>query len=340
MQLSLDAVRHRYGETDVLHGIDLELDSGDIGCLLGASGCGKTTVLRCIAGFEPVTHGQIALADRVISRPGFTCEPGERGVGMVFQNGALFPHLSVRDNVAFGLAGTPPDARARRVDDLLELTGLGARCDAFPHELSGGQQQRVALARALAPDPDVVLLDEPFANLDRHLRRRLALEVRDMLRAAGTTALLVSHDQEEAFTLADHAGVMDAGRICQWGAPADLYSRPVSRRVAELVGDCSFLSGRVDERGSVETPFGPLPAPGHGAGSEVHVLIRPDDLVVDGGAPAEVTIVRSAFCGAHTLHTVRLCTGDTLLAALPSSLGVAAGDALRLALTRPDPAVF
>ena len=200
---------------EIVHGLSFSLSRGDIACLLGPSGCGKTTVLRAIAGFEPVTGGRIELGGREISRKGHTAAPETRQVGVVFQDYALFPHLTVAGNVGFGLRRLDAAARRARVDELLDLVGLGAQADKYPHELSGGQQQRIALARALAPRPDLLLLDEPFSNLDVDLRERLALEVRDILKELGTTAVLVTHDQHEAFAIADQIGVMHEGLIAR-----------------------------------------------------------------------------------------------------------------------------
>ena len=234
------------------------LDPGRIGCLLGPSGCGKTTVLRCIAGFEPVQGGEIALSERVVSRPGLQVPPERRGIGMVFQDYALFPHLSVAKNVAFGLSRLGSAEMARRTSAMLELVGLAAAADVYPHELSGGQQQRVALARALAPAPDLLLLDEPFSNLDIDLRERISVEVREILKAAGTTAILVTHDQHEAFALADEIGIMKDGTIEQWDSAYNLYHRPRTRFVADFVGQGVFLRGVAASEGRLVTELGEL----------------------------------------------------------------------------------
>jgi iron(III) transport system ATP-binding protein len=227
-----------YQEQRVVQDLNLHLNVGDIGCLLGSSGCGKTTTLRAIAGFEPVHAGEITLAGEVISKPGFTLPPEKRRIGMVFQDYALFPHLSVAENVAFGIRKHP---RLKQVtDELLELVNLGALGKRLPHELSGGQQQRVALARALAPEPQLLLLDEPFSNLDGELRRRLSHEVRDILKARGTSAILVTHDQEEAFAVSDHVGVFKEGRLEQWDTPYNLYHEPLTPYVASFIGQGYF----------------------------------------------------------------------------------------------------
>lgn len=223
------------GVVPVVDGLNLHLQQGHIGCLLGASGCGKTTILRAIAGFEPLRAGEIRLDGHVISALGQAVEPQDRHVGMMFQDYALFPHLNVAGNIAFGLRRWDKDKRAARVEELLDLVGLQDARHRFPHELSGGQQQRVALARALAPEPTLLLLDEPFSNLDVDTRERLAFEVRDILKKTGHTALLVTHNQAEAFAIADRIGVMENGRIVQWDTPYALHHTPASPFVADFV---------------------------------------------------------------------------------------------------------
>ena len=223
------------GRRTVVDDLSLSLCTGDIGCLLGASGCGKTTVLRAIAGFEPVRQGSIALDDTLLSSATEHLAPERRRVGMMFQDYALFPHLTVAGNVGFGLRRKASAARTQRVAEMLELVGLAASADNYPHELSGGQQQRVALARALAPAPDLLLLDEPFSNLDIDTRERLAFEVRDILKQTGHTALLVTHNQAEAFAIADRIGVMQAGKLAQWDTPYNVHHHPASPMVAEFI---------------------------------------------------------------------------------------------------------
>ena len=237
--LELDHIRLGYDTPHGLHTVvddlSLALERGGIGSLLGASGCGKTTVLRAIAGFEPVRAGSIRLDGAVLSSPEVQVLPEQRRIGMMFQDYALFPHLSVAANVAFGLRRLDKAARARRVAEMLELVGLRDAADDYPHELSGGMQQRVALARALAPAPDVLLLDEPFSNLDVDTRERLAFEVRDILKSTGHTAILVTHNQAEAFAIADHIGVMAGGRIAQWDTPYNLHHHPADDFVRDFI---------------------------------------------------------------------------------------------------------
>jgi len=327
---------HAYGDVPVVRGMSFALAPGAIGCLLGPSGCGKTTVLRCLAGFEPVKGGTISMGGRVVSRPGSSVPPEERSVGMVFQDFALFPHLTVARNVAFGLRRQATDVAQRRVDEMLELIGLKDAGGAFPHELSGGQQQRVALARALAPNPDLLLLDEPFSSLDIDLRERLTLEVRGILKAAGTTAILVTHDQHEAFVLADEIGVMNEGAIEQWDSAYRLYHQPRTRFVADFVGQGVFLRGVAIGRGRVLTELGELASDNplsmdEGAG--VDLLLRPDDIVHDDASPWEAEVVAKAFRGAHFLYTLALASGTRVLSLVPSHHDHAIGERIGIRLS-------
>uniref|UniRef100_UPI0033419735 ABC transporter ATP-binding protein n=1 Tax=Castellaniella defragrans TaxID=75697 RepID=UPI0033419735 len=246
--LELDHISLSYpaanGRLRAVDDLSLFLESGQIACLLGASGCGKTTVLRAIAGFEPLDAGEIRLAGRVLSTARGQIEPEHRRVGMMFQDYALFPHLTVAQNVAFGLRRLPAAARARKVRDMLALADLGGLDERYPHQLSGGQQQRVALARALAPDPDLLLLDEPFSNLDIDARERLAFELRDILKASGRTALLVTHNQAEAFAIADRIGVMQSHTLAQWDTPYGLHHHPATPEIAAFIRREALLAQR------------------------------------------------------------------------------------------------
>ncbi|MFR0689672.1 ABC transporter ATP-binding protein [Enterobacterales bacterium AE_CKDN230030158-1A_HGKHYDSX7] len=325
--LNLDDLSCGYEQQRVVQGVSLHLNAGDIGCLLGPSGCGKTTTLRAIAGFEPVQGGRIELGGEVISRPGFTLSPEKRRIGMVFQDYALFPHLSVADNIAFGIRKHLEHERI--VGELLELVKLDGLGQRFPHELSGGQQQRVALARALAPQPQLLLLDEPFSNLDVELRRQLSHEVRDILKARGTSAILVTHDQEEAFAVSDHVGVFRHGLLEQWDTPFNLYHEPQTPFVASFVGQGYFIRGQMHGTDAVQTELGLLR--GNRAyslpdGSAVDVLLRPDDLVpaVDGALKAR--IVGKSFLGAATLYRLQLPTGTQLESLFPSHADHQPGD--------------
>ena len=300
---------------------------GDIGVLIGPSGCGKTTLLRAVAGLEPLNGGSISLDGQVVSNPHRTLAPEARQIGMVFQDYALVPHLDVQGNVGFGISHLPRAERASRVDEMLALVGLAGQQSRFAHELSGGQQQRVALARALAPKPRLLLLDEPFSNLDVDLRERLAHEVRSILKAANTTALFVTHDQLEAFAIGDQIGVMQQGRLHQWDDAYTLYHRPASRFVAEFIGHGVFahaLIRQVNGHTLVDTPLGQLtdvaerPLPSAFANGACDVLLRADDIVHDDDAPVKAQITRKAFRGSEFLYTLRLATGETVLAHVPS----------------------
>jgi len=326
--LSLNEVQVAYGNTQVVRGLSFSLKRGSIACLLGRSGCGKTTALRAIAGFEPVVGGEIRLNGNLISAPGVLVAPEKRRIGMVFQDFALFPHLSVADNIGFGLSRLDAGERAQRISDMLDAVGLKKRAANYPHELSGGQQQRVALARALAPSPDLILLDEPFSNLDVELRERLAQEVRDIIKQTDTTAILVTHDQNEAFAIADEIGVMHAGRIEQWDGPYNLYHRPVTRFVANFVGLGAFVPGSVLPTQQVVIELGMLngTAPDAcskgcadcGKGCHVDVLLRPDDIIHDDASPLQAQVEKKAFRGAEILYTLKLDSGRKVLALVPS----------------------
>jgi iron(III) transport system ATP-binding protein len=334
--LEVDQVRHAYGRSRVLRDLSFSLDAGQIGCLLGASGCGKTTALRLIAGFETPQAGEIRLGGQTLANTTMQVPPERRRIGMVFQDYALFPHLSIADNIGFGLRSLDPHARHARVDALLTQVGLAGQGARMPHQLSGGQQQRVALARALAPQPALLLLDEPFSNLDVALRERLSLEVRELLKANGTTAILVTHDQQEAFAVADVAGLMHEGRIEQWARPYDLYHRPATRRVADFIGQGVFVPGRLLAGRQVEIELGRLTtdAPLHcgegcdacGKGCGLDVLLRPDDVVHDDDSMIRAEVLHRAFRGADFLYTLRLASGARVLSLVPSHHDHAIGE--------------
>ena len=308
-------------------GVTLGLAAGEIGVLIGPSGCGKTTLLRAIAGLEPLASGNIRLGGEQVGSPTHQLPPERRRIGMVFQDYALFPHLDVGRNVAFGLQDRPKAERPARVREVLALVGLEGMESRYPHELSGGQQQRVALARALAPQPRLLLLDEPFSNLDVELRERLAHELRAILKAAGATALFVTHDQLEAFAIGDAIGVMYQGRLHQWDDAYQLYHRPATRFVAEFIGQGVFAPARLslqDGEVRVDTPLGLLhdveecPLPSAYPDGLCEVLLRVDDIVHDDAAPAQGQIVRKAFRGAEFLYTLELDSGETVMALVPS----------------------
>jgi len=325
----------------VLDDLTFALAGGEIGCLLGSSGCGKTTALRAVAGFVTPDAGAIRIAGRQVSSPAAVLPPEKRGVGVVFQDYALFPHLDVAGNVGFGLRRLGGAERRDRIARMLALVGLSGVGERYPHELSGGQQQRVALARALAPAPALLLLDEPFSNLDPDLRENLALELRDILKRAGTTTLMVTHDQYEAFALADTVGVMEGGRIAQWDEAYRLYHHPASRSVADFVGMGVFLRGWLVDQGDaaqLEVELGTLPVPNDdeltqartnaGPGGELTVLLRPDDVVHDDASPIQAQVLRKAFRGAQFLYTLQLPSGQRLLALVPSHHDHRIGEAI------------
>jgi iron(III) transport system ATP-binding protein len=298
-------------------------------CLLGPSGCGKTTVLRAIAGFHPLSGGEILINGTTVSDPHFTLPPEQRRLGMVFQDHALFPHLSVGNNVGFGLRGMSRGQKQTIIDEMLELTGLTGMGDRYPHELSGGQQQRVALARALAPEPDLILLDEPFSNLDIELRERLSGEVREILKRRGTTAVLVTHDQHEAFALGDAIGVVHEGKLLQWDTPYNLYHEPGNRFVADFIGQGVFLRGTLLTPYTMETEIGMLKgnrAYPWARGTRVEVLLRPDDIVPDPSSPLQAQVVQKAFRGAEILYSLRLRSGGRVMSLFPSHADHAIGE--------------
>jgi iron(III) transport system ATP-binding protein len=319
--LEINDLHCGYDNQTVVNGLSLHIAPGMLSCLLGPSGCGKTTVLRAIAGFEPVNGGTIRLNDTLVSEPGHTVAPEKRGLGMVFQDYALFPHLRVADNITFGLRNATKKQHQHAADRLLELVGLGGYGNRFPHELSGGQQQRVALARALAPEPKLLLLDEPFSNLDVELRERLATDVRDILQAHGTAAVFVTHDQHEAFVMGERIGIMNEGRILQWDTPFNLYHEPADRFVADFIGQGRFIGGFLVTPDSVDTPLGLIK--GNRAytwprGSRIEVLLRPDDVLLSENGGYRCRISDRAFRGAETLYTMQLPEGGELLSLMSS----------------------
>jgi len=334
--LKLDDVACRYDEVVAVDGLSLHLRHGEIGCLLGPSGCGKTTVLRAIAGFEPIVRGTIRLDGREIATPVGGVSPDQRGVGMVFQDYALFPHLNVADNVGFGLRRLPRRERGAVAARLLDLVGLGGLADRYPHELSGGQQQRVAVARAVAPQPRLVLMDEPFSNLDVELRERLGSDIRHLLKDQGVAALFVTHDQHEAFLIGDRIGVMREGRLLQWDSAFNLYHQPADRFVADFIGQGRIIGGVLRAPDAIETPLGVIRgnvAYTWPAGRRVALLLRPDDVVPDPDGPVEGEVVARAFKGAETLYTLRVTPDTEVLCEVPSRLDYPIGTRLRI---RPE----
>ena len=333
--LHLDAVVLGYGGKSVVSELSFALAPGEIGCLLGGSGCGKTTVLRAIAGFEPLQGGRIALNGHWVADANWQLAPERRQIGMVFQDYALFPHMTVANNVGFGLREWSSIDKGRRIDEMLELVGLSDAGKRYPHQLSGGQQQRVALARALAPGPTVLLMDEPFSNLDVELRERLSIDVHNILKETGTTGLLVTHNQQEAFAMADRVGVMVDGQLQQWASPYALYHEPATRHIATFVGDGVFLPARVSGQNCVSFELGelcriqPLDV---AMDSDVDVLIRPDDIQHDDSSPVRAKVLERVFRGAAFLYTLELPSGDRVLSLVPSHHNHAVGEMIGIQL--------
>src|ERR671918_1249085 len=312
--IRLEGVTKRFGATTAVDEASLCIDYGEVVALLGPSGCGKTTLLRLIAGFEDPDGGTVDVAGRRVAGAGTWVPPEQRRVGMVFQDYALFPHLTVAENVGFGL---PRRARAARVAELLAIVGLDSLGRRYPHELSGGQQQRVALARALAPSPELVLLDEPWSNVDPYLRDTLRAEVSEIIRALGVTVLLVTHDREEAFSVADRIALMRDGAVVQQGTSEDIYFSPVSRWAAEFVGAANVLTGRV-VGGLVENPVGAFPANSASAHEAAQVLVRPELLELEPDPAGAAEVVAREFRGHDVFYRV-LLDGVELVSHRPST---------------------
>ena len=341
--LEIKNIRCAYDGEIIVDNFSLNLRDTTLNCLLGPSGCGKTTVLRAVAGFEPVTTGEIVLDEKVISSKGITVPPEQRGIGMVFQDYALFPHLSVAENISFGLRKQSRLNKRRIAEEMLELVGLEGYMDRYPHELSGGQQQRVAVARALAPKPPLILMDEPFSNLDVDLRERLVLDVREILRQRQTTTLFVTHDQEEAFVMGEHVAVMDEGRIMQWDLPYNLYHEPANRFVADFIGQGRLIEGVLTSHESVETSLGLLAGNRSyewPVGTKVDVLLRPDDVLLGAEEGMLCLITDRHFKGAQIMYSLRTPNGDELLSLVPSHLDINPGQKVKVAVDAEHLIVF
>ena len=319
--LEVEKLDAGYEDLQVLNQVSFTLQPGEIGCMLGPSGCGKTTVLRAIAGFEPAWRGRILIDDIEVSSRKTYLPPEKRNIGMVFQDFALFPHLRVEDNVRFGLKRLSRQEQQVRIQEMLAIVGMPAYAHAYPHQLSGGQQQRIALARALAPRPRILLLDEPFSNMDVEMREQLAREVRSILKQEDSTAILVTHDQNEAFAMADQICVMNEGSIQQQGSGYDLYHRPATRFVADFIGQGVIISATVESANSVKTPLGVIEGDNRieaEPGSMVDVLIRPDDVIHDDESEESAIVVEKAFRGADFLYFLRMDSGIEVMCLAPS----------------------
>lgn len=341
--LELRQVGCQYGNVRVVNDLSFRIRRGTLACLLGPSGCGKTTLLRAVAGLESITAGEILLRGQVVSTASYTLPPERRGIGMVFQDYALFPHLNVRDNITFGLRRQSATERQQRAEELLQLVDLQGLGDRYPHELSGGQQQRVSLARALAPRPDLVLLDEPFSSLDVELRERLGVETHEIFKSQGITALLVTHDQHEAFAMADQIGIMRAGRIAQWDTPYNVYHEPADRFVADFIGQGSFLKGRLLDHDRLETEIGVIKgnrAYGWPQGSKVDLLLRPDDVQPDPHSGLRGRVLKKTFKGPQILYTLAVGEGAQILALFPSHQDHEIGDEVGIRIDAQHLVVF
>jgi iron(III) transport system ATP-binding protein len=317
-RVSLRGISKAFDGIPVIQDLSFEVSQGEILALLGPSGCGKTTTLRLTAGFERPDRGEISIQGRLVASPDFTLPPEQRSMGMVFQDYALFPHMTVAANIVYGLRDLEQWRQERVLTGMLELVGMEGYGGYYPYQLSGGQQQRVAVARALAPCPAALLLDEPFSNLDADMRSQMRLEVLSILRQAMTTAILVTHDQGEAFTLADRVGVLNQGRLEQLDIPEAIYHRPQTAFVARFVGQADFLRAEV-KQGHVVTELGsfttnePLP------GTRLNVMIRPDDIDFIPDDQAKTVIVGREFRGSENIYSIRLESGQVIRSSQPST---------------------
>ena len=321
--VELNGVSKSYSESIIAaDNLIATVKKGEILSLLGPSGCGKTTTLRLIAGLERQEKGSISIGGKIVADHETWVPPEKRGVAMVFQDYALFPHLNVVKNVAFGLAKLSKEHKKRRTLKVIEMVGLIGLEKRYPYELSGGQQQRVALARALAMHPTLLLLDEPFSNLDADMRIKIREEVYNILKSIGITAILVTHDQDEAFSMSDKVAVLNHGRIEQLGTPEEIYHKPVTRFVANFVGQTAFIAGKIVSEG-IETELGLFNGINVGAcgriGDNVEVMIRSDDIEMEPDEGGNCTVVQRRFRGSENIYTLRLFSGQAVLAAKPST---------------------
>ena len=319
--LELKSASVAFDRLKVVDAISFVLNEGDIGCLLGPSGCGKTTTLRAIAGFEPLVDGEIWIRGVRVSDTKNLIPVEQRHIGMVFQDYALFPHMTVKENIAFGLQRLRSDHKQNRISELIDLLEIAEFFNKYPHQLSGGEQQRVALARAIATRPQILLLDEPFASMDIELREQLAQEVRTILKQDGITAVMVSHNQLEAFAMADAVGVINHGQLLQWDSAFNLYHRPATTYVADFIGEGVFLVGKVVNDKTVETELGRITGTeslGIEPDEAVEVLIRPDDVVHDDDSTLNAKVLDKVFRGSGFLYTLVMDNGTKLLSLVPS----------------------
>ena len=340
-QLKIEDLNVFYDNKPYVESIQLSLIKGEIGCLLGPSGCGKTSLLKAIAGFQENVGGEIYIADRLVEGDRMHVPAERRKVGMVFQDIALFPHLNVFENIVFGVPELTRLEKRNLVTELLKLVGLPSKEHSFPHELSGGQQQRIALARAIAPNPELILLDEPFSSLDAELSELMAQEMRNLFKARGITALIVTHDQHEAFAMADKVGVMHQGKLLQWDTPYDLYHRPSNLFVAGFIGDGAIVSAYTNDRGELQNGLGVLAAASHWVSSNGYdILIRPDDIQYQKGSPVTGKVLNKLFRGAVFHYEIELDDGQIVVCEAPSHVDYFVGDQLPIRLDLEHFVVF
>ncbi|MDO4427226.1 MAG: ABC transporter ATP-binding protein [Moraxella sp.] len=331
MKLLVENLAVAFDGKSVFSEVSFGLGEGEIACLLGRSGCGKTTVLRAIMGFCTPQAGRISLDGAALFDEKTNTPAHLRNIGMVFQDYGLFPHLTVADNITFGIKSLSNHEKKSRLDELLTLIDMVDFASRYPHELSGGQQQRVALARALVPRPRLLLLDEPFSNLDVNLKASLSFEVRQLLKKEGVSAILVTHDQAEAFAMADKVGVMADMKLHQWASPSELYARPVSAAVASFVGEGVLLPAEIIDTKSAKTAIGMLPcanAHAFSVGEQVTMLVRPEavSLVPVQTAAAVMTLQKQLFLGGHWLCTLSHASGASLTVRLPATSSFELGE--------------
>ena len=332
-----------YQNIQILNEISLQLKGGEIGCLLGPSGCGKTTLLRSIAGLQNIDSGEIVIGDQLVSSTKVNQATEERKVGMVFQDYALFPHMNIEDNIRFGIEGQSKKQQKARITELLELVDLAGKEKRYPHELSGGQQQRIALARALAAKPQILLMDEPFSGLDVELRESLARQVRSILKQEGITALMVTHNQNEAFAIADSVGVMHEGKLLQWDTSYNLYHKPNHPFIADFIGQGVLIKGEISHGDQVQTALGTLkthlPMAAE-AGKAVSVLVRPDDIVHSDDSDWQLEVICRVFRGSHFLFTLKLPNGEHVLCMSHSHHDHSVGSKIGIKLEMDHAVVF
>ncbi|WP_075186060.1 ABC transporter ATP-binding protein [Teredinibacter haidensis] len=340
--LKLDQITLAYDKAAVVKNLSFDLKAGETACLIGPSGSGKSTVLRALAGFQPLNSGSITLRGKTVSDSRSTVPPEHRKFSMVFQDYALFPHLTAEENVRFGLRHLSAKAAREKAAEMLELVGLQQNALRYCHQLSGGQQQRVAIARALATEPDLLLLDEPFSNLDAGLRSQLSHELRDILNTRDVTTLMVTHDQSEAFCLADQLGVIMEGQLLQWDTPINVYQQPASQQVANFVGESSYLPGTVIDERRVTTVLGLHPVFHHNKaiGSTVNVLLRPENICFDESSEIRGEIKRKLFRGADSRYTLELDDRSQLTTASANHLEFELGESIGIRLVEQPLKIF